>query len=183
MRLRFRQINMFTPSGGWPRSRASIQSAVRVPPVPRPWGPGMAGEPLTAQPQTQGSPSFPCDVGEDWVFRIPDHSNLSKPELSYSRGSPPILSSPQIQASPLNPTKQTTNLAKINGPGLQAINSQKRTIEVIPQRANAMQENSRKIVQTARPAAPPSPKRHEKCRKSAQIPPGNHLSTSTPSTT
>jgi len=155
MRLRFRQINMFTPSGGWPRSRASIQSAMRVPPVPRPWGPGMAGEPLTAQPQTQGSPSFPCDVGEDWVFRIPDHSNLSKPELSYSRGSPPILSSPQIQASPLNPTKQTTNPAKLGAPTLHAINPQKRTIEVIPGGQTPCKKISEKSSQP--PGAPSLP--------------------------
>ena len=83
------------------------------------------------------------------------------------------MSSPQFPAPPLNPTKQTTNLSKINGPGLQAINSQKRTIEVIPQRANAMQENSRKIVQTARPA-PLRPRQNvtksvAKARKSHQV--------------
>ena len=129
---------------------------------------------------------------------------------------------PQFPYHPPNPTKQTTNPAKISWPTLHAINPRKRTIEVIPRRANTMQENIRKFVEAAgkagcptlavplpvfrvcqarvgghksqpRPclcpfrspahAAPPSPKRRQKCRKSAQNTPGNHPPTSTRSTT
>ena len=115
----------------------------------------------------------------------------------------PFLSSPPISATPLNPTKQTTNTAKKVLLALHAIKPQKRTIEVVLRRANTMRENIRKIVAAARKAgcpilavpsslrqgrdttkaSPPSPKRREKCRKSAQITPGNHPTTPNPSTT
>jgi hypothetical protein len=115
----------------------------------------------------------------------------------------PFLSSPPISATPLNPTKQTTNTARKVLLTLHAIKPQKRTIEVVLRRANTMRENIRKIVAAARKAgcpilavpsslrqgrdttkaSPPSPKRREKCRKSAQITPGNHPTTPNPSTT
>ena len=56
---------------------------------------------------------------------------------------------PQFPYHPPNPTKQTTNPAKISWPTLHAINPQKRTIEVVLRRANTMQESIRKIVATA----------------------------------
>ena len=63
---------------------------------------------------------------------------------------------PQFPYHPPNPTKQTTNPAKISWPTLHAINPRKRTIEVIPRRANTMQENIRKFVEAAGKAGCPT---------------------------
>ena len=65
------------------------------------------------------------------------------------QGAPPFCQAPQFPRHPPNPTKQTTNPAKISWPTLHAINPQKRTIEVILRRVNTMQESIRKIVSTA----------------------------------
>ena len=61
--------------GGWPRSRCPFQTTVRVPPVPRTWGPGRlrtsiagAGEPHGAQ-----APTAPPQVVAD-NFPFPAHN-------------------------------------------------------------------------------------------------------------
>ena len=142
-----------------------------------------------------------------WVPIPADSASMGDPQSGPPNPRCPICQAPQFPAPPLNPTKQTTTPPKRIWPTLHAINPQKRTIELVLRRANTMQENIRKIVEAARPvsgsegtsrlsgarppypqskpvhAALPSPKRCEKCRKSAQKHTGNHLPTSTPSTT
>ena len=66
----------------------------------------------------------------------------------------PFCQAPQFSAPPLNPTKQTTNRAKEIRPTVHAINTQRRTIELVLRRANTMQENIRKFVETGTPLCP-----------------------------
>jgi len=80
------------------------------------------------------------EVGQGWEIRNPPKKNRPSP----------FCQAPQIPVPPLNPTKQTTNLAKISWPALHAINSQKRTIELVVRRENSMDQNIRKIVVAAK---------------------------------
>ena len=154
-------------------------------PGPSPLGTGDGGRTTHG---TTTNPGLPIIPPRCWGRLGVPHSGPQqsvKTRTVLLQGAPPFCQAPQFPRHPPNPTKQTTNPAKISWPTLHAINPQKRTIEVVLRRANIMDQYIRKIVEVSRPAhaAMPSPKRRQKCRKSAQITPGNHLSTSTPSTT
>ena len=57
----YTQFSYRPDGGGWPRSRWPFQTALRVPPAPRLWGPGMSAVPVFTDKilVSQGGPQNP----------------------------------------------------------------------------------------------------------------------------